>query len=88
LVKKSNAVNIWGWREYYLCNYFIKFIDNEKIEEYDRSECTSCMCNYYLYDVLEIIDNKELEKIDGADDDVYIIYIKRYFIMTYSGLGR
>jgi hypothetical protein len=37
---------------------------------------------------LEIIGNKKLEEIDGADDDIYILHIKRYAIRTYSGLGK
>jgi hypothetical protein len=31
---------------------------------------------------------KKLEENDGAYDDVYIMYVKRYAIRTYSGLGR
>jgi hypothetical protein len=34
----------------------------------------------------KIIDNKKLEKNDGANDDVYIMHVKRYDIKTYSGL--
>jgi hypothetical protein len=29
-----------------------------------------------------------LEKSDGADDDVYILHVKRYVIRTCSELGR
>jgi hypothetical protein len=29
---------------------------------------------------IEIIDNKKLEEGDGHDDDVYILYVKRYTI--------
>jgi hypothetical protein len=25
--------------------------------------CIPCMCNYYLYDFLEIIDNKKFENV-------------------------
>jgi hypothetical protein len=51
--------------------------------------CTPCMSNYYLCELfLEIIDNeKKLEQHNGADDDVYILHIKRYFIRTCNGLG-
>jgi hypothetical protein len=31
---------------------------------------------------------KKLEENDGADDDMYILHVKRYAIRTYSGLGR
>ncbi len=31
---------------------------------------------------------KKLEENNGADDDVYILYVKRYAIRTYSELGR
>jgi hypothetical protein len=31
---------------------------------------------------------KKLEEGNGADDDVYIIHIKRYGIKNYSGLER
>jgi hypothetical protein len=34
---------------------------------------------------LEILD-KKLEKNDDADDDVYIMYVKRYAIGNYNGL--
>jgi hypothetical protein len=48
--------------------------------------CTRCMSNYYLCDFfVEIIDN---EKNDRADDDVYILHIKRYAISTCIRLGR
>jgi hypothetical protein len=45
------------------------------------------MSNYYLCDFLEILD-KKLEKNDDADDDVYIIYVKRYAIRNYNRLKR
>ncbi len=50
--------------------------------------CTPCMSNYYLYDFfVKIIGiEKNLEESDGADDDVYILYVKRYVIRTYSRL--
>jgi hypothetical protein len=45
----------------------------------------------YLYIIreffLEIIDNEKIEKIGEKDDDVCILYVKRYAIRTYSGLG-
>jgi hypothetical protein len=50
--------------------------------------CKSCMSNYYLYDFLEVIDNEKIEKFDTTDDDLYILHVKRYAIMTYSGLER
>jgi hypothetical protein len=50
--------------------------------------CAPDMSNYYLCDFLEIIDNKKLEENDGANDDVYILYVKRYAIRTCSGLER
>jgi hypothetical protein len=51
--------------------------------------CTPCMTNYYLCQLfVGIRDNKKLEKNDGADDDVYILHVKRYTIKTCSGLGR
>jgi hypothetical protein len=51
--------------------------------------CTPYMSNYYLWEFfIEIIDNKKLEEYDGADDDVYILNIKRYGIRTCSWLGR
>jgi hypothetical protein len=31
---------------------------------------------------------KKLEKNDEADDDVYILHVKKYAIRTCSGLGR
>jgi hypothetical protein len=46
------------------------------------------MSNYYLCDFLEIIDNKKIEESDEADDDVYILYVKRYAIRNCIGLGR
>jgi hypothetical protein len=49
--------------------------------------CTPYMSNYYLCDFLEILD-KKLEKNDDADDDVYIIYVKRYAIRNYNRLKR
>jgi hypothetical protein len=48
---------------------------------------TSYISNYYLCDFLEIID-KKLEKSDGTYNNMYIIYVKRYVIKTYSVLGR
>jgi hypothetical protein len=50
--------------------------------------CTLCMYNYYLYDFLEIIDNKKLEKNNEVDNDVYMLHVKRYGIRNYSGLIR
>jgi hypothetical protein len=50
--------------------------------------CKSCMSNYYLYDFLEVIDNEKIEKFDTTDDDLYILHVKRYAIMTCSGLER
>jgi hypothetical protein len=50
--------------------------------------CAPYMSNYYLCDFLEIIDNKKLEENDGANDDVYILHVKRYAIRTCSGLER
>jgi hypothetical protein len=35
---------------------------------------------------LEIIDNKKLEESDGADNDLYILHVKRYAIRTCSEL--
>jgi hypothetical protein len=46
------------------------------------------MSNYYLCDFLEIINNKKLKENDRADDDVYIMYVKRYAIRTYRRLRR
>jgi hypothetical protein len=40
--------------------------------------CTPSRSNYYLCDFLEIIDNEKIEKSDGADGDVCILYVKRY----------
>jgi hypothetical protein len=37
---------------------------------------------------LEIVADEKLEKSDGADDDVYILHVKRYTIRICSGLGR
>jgi hypothetical protein len=37
---------------------------------------------------IEIIDNKKFRKNDEVDDDVYILHVKRYAIMTCSGLER
>jgi hypothetical protein len=48
--------------------------------------CTSCMSNYYLCDILEIIDNKKIRENWCKDGDVHILYIKRYVRMTYSEL--
>jgi hypothetical protein len=50
--------------------------------------CTTCMSNYDLCDFLYIIDNKQLEKSDVEDNDVYIMHVKRSAIRTGSGLGR
>jgi hypothetical protein len=52
--------------------------------------CTPCMSNYYLCDFfIKIIGiEKNLEESDGADDDVYILYVKRYVIRTCSRLKR
>jgi hypothetical protein len=51
--------------------------------------CTSCMCNYYLCGFLEIINNEtKIEESVVADDDVYILHVKRYVIMTCSRLER
>jgi hypothetical protein len=50
--------------------------------------CKSCMSNYYLYDFLEVIDNEKIEKFDTTDDDLYILHVKGYAIMTCSGLER
>jgi hypothetical protein len=35
---------------------------------------------------LKNIDNKKLEESDVADNDVYILHVKRYAIKTCSGL--
>jgi hypothetical protein len=48
--------------------------------------CTPCIPNYYLCDFLKIIDNKKIEKGDKTDDDVYILYVKRCAIITFSEL--
>jgi hypothetical protein len=37
---------------------------------------------------LEIIDNEKIEKSDETDDDMYILYVKRYAIRICSGLER
>jgi hypothetical protein len=37
---------------------------------------------------LEIIDNKNLEKSDEVDKNVYILQVKRYVICSCSRLGR
>ncbi len=50
--------------------------------------CTPYIFNYYLCDFLEIIDNEKNREKWWADDDVYIMYVKRYAIKIYSGLGR
>jgi hypothetical protein len=34
------------------------------------------------------MNNKKIEKSDEADDDVYILHVKRYAIKTCSGLER
>jgi hypothetical protein len=49
--------------------------------------CTTCLSNYYLYifKYIYIIKNREN---DRANDDVYIIHIKRYAKMIYSMLER
>jgi hypothetical protein len=44
------------------------------------------MFNYYLHDFLEIIDNKKLDESDEANDDVYILHVKRYVIRDCGGL--
>jgi hypothetical protein len=31
---------------------------------------------------------KKVEESNGADNDVYILHVKRYVIRTYSKLGR
>jgi hypothetical protein len=50
--------------------------------------CTPCMSNYYLCEFfIQIKDNKKLEESDEIND-VYILYVKRYAISTYSGLKR
>jgi hypothetical protein len=50
--------------------------------------CILYMYDYYLYNFfVEIIDNKKLEKSDGADD-VYILHVKRYAISNCSELRR
>jgi hypothetical protein len=46
--------------------------------------CTPCMSKYYLCYFLENIDNKKLGKNDMANNDVYILYVKRYIITNYS----
>jgi hypothetical protein len=49
--------------------------------------CIPYMSNYYLCNFfLKNIDNKKLKKIDGAYDNVYIMYVKRYAIKIYSRL--
>jgi hypothetical protein len=50
--------------------------------------CTHCISNYYLCDFLEIIDNRKIEENEKTNNNVYILYIKRYTITTYSELGR
>jgi hypothetical protein len=50
--------------------------------------CTHCISNYYLCGFLEIIDNKKIEESDETYNDVYIMYVKRYAIKSYGGLGR
>jgi hypothetical protein len=47
----------------------------------------TCLIIIYVI-FLEIIDNKKLEENDGANDDVYILHVKRYAIRTCSGLER
>jgi hypothetical protein len=37
--------------------------------------CAPCMSNYYLCDFKKNID-KKLDKSDGADDDIYILYVR------------
>jgi hypothetical protein len=44
------------------------------------------MSNYYLCGFLVIIDNEKREENDRLDDDVYILYVKKYVTKTYSGL--
>jgi hypothetical protein len=47
------------------------------------------MSNCYLWEFfIEIIGNEKLEEYDAADDDVYILNVKRYAIKTYSWLVR
>jgi hypothetical protein len=48
--------------------------------------CTPYMSNYYLYNFLEIIDNKKLEQSDEINDKVYIMHIKRYAMRTCNRL--
>jgi hypothetical protein len=48
--------------------------------------CTSYMSNYYLYFFYKLLIIKKLEKNNRAADDMYIPYVKRYIIKTYSGL--
>jgi hypothetical protein len=51
--------------------------------------CIHYMSNYYLCNFfIEIIDNKKLKSSDGADDNMYIMHIKRYAIRTCSRLER
>jgi hypothetical protein len=52
--------------------------------------CTPCMSNYYLCEFfVEIIDNeKKIGEGHGANDDVYIVHIKRHVIRTCSWLER
>jgi hypothetical protein len=35
---------------------------------------------------LKIIDNKKIEKNDMTNDNVYIMHVKKYAIIIYSGL--
>jgi hypothetical protein len=47
--------------------------------------CTPYMSNYYLYEFLEIINNKKIKK---SNEDMYILHIKRYVIKTCIELER
>jgi hypothetical protein len=71
--------------------FFVEFIDNEKNYRkvmWQMMMCTpTCLIIIYVI-FLEIIDNKKIEESDGADDDVYILYVKRYAIRNCIGLGR
>jgi hypothetical protein len=47
--------------------------------------CTCYMFNYFF---IKIINNKKIEEDDGADDDIYILHVKKYAIKTYIKLER
>jgi hypothetical protein len=48
--------------------------------------CVQYACLIIIYVIfLEIIDNKKLEQSDEVDDDVYILHVKRYTIISRLG---